>query len=120
MGLNTESCSDVDGSQEFKCQCNDGFGGKRCEVAVCSSKYCNNSGLCSIKSNNDTDQLQCECNDGFEGQRCEIDLCDSLICGNGSCDAGKCTCDEGYIRKENFCKQTCDLNPCEVFTLAIY
>ena len=33
MGLNTEFCSDVNGSKEFKCQCKDGFIGKRCEVA---------------------------------------------------------------------------------------
>ena len=122
MGINTEFCSDVNESQEFKCQCKDGFAGKRCEVAVCSSNYCNNNGLCTIKSENeiDIDQLQCECNVGFDGQRCEIDLCDKVSCENGSCDGGKCTCDEGYIRKENICKQTCDLNPCEVFTLAIY
>ena len=67
MGINTESCSDVDGSQEFKCQCKKGYVGKRCEIPVCSSNYCNNNGLCSI---NGTDLLQCECYEGFEGQRC--------------------------------------------------
>ena len=104
MGINTEFCSDVNESQEFKCQCKDGFVGKRCELAICSSTYCNKNGLCFIK--NDNDQLDCECNSGFEGQRCEIDLCDSVICENGSCDAGECTCDEGYINIENICKQT--------------
>ena len=113
MGLNTESCSDVNGSQKFKCQCMDGFNGKRCEVPVCSSKYCNNNGLCSINEN-DINPLHCECYDGFEGQRCEIDLCDDFICGNGSCDAGRCTCDAGYINIDNICKETCDFNPCEV------
>ena len=112
MGINTAFCSDVNESQEFKCQCKDGFVGKRCELAICSSTYCNKNGLCFIK--NDNDQLDCECNSGFEGQRCEIDLCDSVICENGSCDAGECTCDEGYINNENICKQTCSLNPCEV------
>ena len=122
IGVNTESCSDVNGTQEFKCQCIDGFVGKRCEVAVCSSDYCNNNGSCSIKNDNenDNDQLQCECNVGFDGQRCEIDLCDKVSCENGSCYAGQCSCDEGYISIENICKQKCDLNPCEVFILAIY
>ena len=113
MGTNSESCSDVNGSQEFKCQCKEGFDGKRCEVAVCSSKYCNNNGLCTI---NEDDQLKCECNEGFQGQRCEIELCDSIICENGSCDAGICTCNQGYISIENICRETCDLNPCEVLS----
>ena len=25
LGINTASCSDVNGAQEFKCECNDGF-----------------------------------------------------------------------------------------------
>ena len=115
--MNTESCSDVNGSQEFKCQCKEGFEGKRCEVAVCSSNYCNNNGVCSIKSDNQNDinQLQCICNYGFEGQRCEIDLCDGVTCENGFCDAGSCTCDDGYVKIESICKETCQQNPCEVF-----
>ena len=115
MGINTASCSDVNGSQEFKCQCEDGFDGQRCEVAVCSSNYCYNNGLCSIEDDNGIKRLQCECFDGFEGQRCDINLCDSVICENGSCDAGNCICDDGYVDIENICKQTCNLNPCEVF-----
>ena len=114
IGINTESCSDVNGSQEFKCQCKEGFDGKRCEIAECTANYCNNNGLCSINEN-DNNRLQCECNQGFEGQRCEIDLCDSVACENGSCNAGKCTCNEGYISNENICKETCSLNPCKVF-----
>ena len=114
MGINTASCSDVNGSQEFKCQCEDGFDGQRCEVAVCSSNYCYNNGLCSIEDDNGIKSLQCECFDGFEGQRCDINLCDSVICENGSCDAGNCICDDGFVDIQNNCKQTCNLNPCEV------
>ena len=114
MGINTESCSDLNGTQEFKCQCKDGFDGKRCEAVVCSSNYCNNNGLCSIKSENDIERLQCECFDGFEGQRCQIDLCESIICENGFCDAGRCSCNNGYVNVENNCKETCETNPCEV------
>ena len=115
MGINTESCSDVNGTQEFKCQCKEGFDGKRCEIAVCTSNYCNLNGICSIESNNGTKRLQCDCYEGFEGQRCEIDPCDGVICGNGSCNAGICSCNKNYISIENICKETCSLNPCEVF-----
>ena len=115
MGMNTESCSDVNGTQEFKCQCKGGLGGQRCEAAVCSSDYCNNNGLCQIKydNENDIEQLQCECFDGFGGQRCEKDLCDDVICQNGFCDSGRCICNAGYINIDDICEETCDLNPCE-------
>ena len=112
MGINTEFCSDVNESQEFKCQCKDGFAGKRCEVAVCSSNYCNNNGLCTIKSE---EEFNCKCNAGFEGRRCETDLCDDLTCQNGFCEAGSCICNAYFINIENICVETCDLNPCEVF-----
>ena len=114
MGTNTETCSDLNGSQEFKCQCKDGFDGQRCEVAVCSSNYCNDNGLCTIESNNGIEKLQCECFDGFEGQRCQIDLCDSIICENGFCNAGECSCNNGFVKIEKICKETCATNPCEV------
>ena len=117
MGINTESCSDVNGSQQFKCQCKDGFDGRRCEVVVCSTNYCYDNGLCTIESNNGIKRWQCECFDGFEGQRCEIDLCDGVICENGFCDAGSCICNDGYINIESICVETCDLNPCEVLYL---
>ena len=32
MGVNTKSCSDFNGAEEFKCECNDGFKGERCEI----------------------------------------------------------------------------------------
>ena len=63
---------------------------------------------------NKTKEFSCICNDGFVGKRCEIDLCDGVTCENGFCDAGKCSCNDGYIMNENVCKETCDLNPCEV------
>ena len=115
LDVNTEKCSDVNGSQEFKCKCMDGYDGKRCEVIACSSSYCNNNGLCSKESHNNIERLKCECNEGFDGQRCEIDLCDSLICVNGLCDAGKCICDANYIKNGNICEETCGTIPCKVF-----
>ena len=31
IGTNTEYCFDSNGNDEFKCECNEGFDGKRCE-----------------------------------------------------------------------------------------
>ena len=31
IGINTEYCFDSNGNAEFKCECNEGFDGKRCE-----------------------------------------------------------------------------------------
>ena len=112
LGVNTESCSDVNGSQEFKCRCKDGFLGKRCEVSVCSSDNCNNNGLCLINENNN-DQMKCVCNEGFGGETCEITLCDGGMCENGFCNAGECICNDGYVNIQSICVETCDLNPCQ-------
>ena len=32
MNINTKFCSDNNERQEFKCECNDGFEGTRCEI----------------------------------------------------------------------------------------
>ena len=37
IGINTEYCFDSNGSDEFKCECNEGFDGKICEEE-CSLK----------------------------------------------------------------------------------
>ena len=68
---------------------------------------------------NGVEEFNCTCNAGFEGQRCEIDLCDSVTCENGPCDAGNCICDDGYVEIVNICKQTCNLNPCEVLVYTL-
>ena len=50
MGVNTEYCDDINGTQEFQCQCNIGFDGKRCEFAMCPLN-CDNSEICSTEMN---------------------------------------------------------------------
>ena len=62
---------------------------------------------------NKSQKFKCECNEGFDGERCENALCDNLICVNGFCDGGKCTCNDGYVKIDNTCEETCALNPCE-------
>ena len=50
------------------------FIGWRSEVAVCTSSYCNNNGLCSIENHNGIEKLQYKCYDGFKGLKCETDF----------------------------------------------
>ena len=74
----------MNGAQEFKCECNDRFDGKRCEIeqpfqckgnpccengpnALC----CANGGVCSNKNfvfnGSNSDECQCLCDDDFTG-----------------------------------------------------
>ena len=66
MGVNTEDCSDMNGSQEFKCKCNDRFQGERCEISLCPLDYCRNNGTCTNEINS-TVQWICDCPPHFAG-----------------------------------------------------
>ena len=84
LGINTASCSDVNGTQEFKCECNDRFDGKRCEIELpfqCEGNpccengpnalCCANGGVCSddnfVFNGSNSDECQCLCDDDFTG-----------------------------------------------------
>ena len=42
------------------------------------------------------------------------DMCGGINCGIGSsCFGGISTCQTGYANVENFCEETCELDPCE-------
>ena len=71
MGVNTEYCSDLNGSQEFKCECNDGFDGKRCEVSVCPLD-CQNDGNCKSEIFDGKKNWECECPFPFEGEKIQF------------------------------------------------
>ena len=44
----------------------------------------------------------------------EKDICEDISCGNGGdCFDGNCTCQTGYVNIENFCEETCELEPCK-------
>ena len=70
MGVNTKYCFDNNGSQEFKCECNDDFDGKRCEIFVCPL-ICENYGECKSEINNITNikEWKCDCFGHFEGKQ---------------------------------------------------
>ena len=46
LGVNTENCFDMNGSEAFRCECNGGFEGRRCEISVCEGIVCEN-GFCN-------------------------------------------------------------------------
>ena len=66
MGINTERCFDSDGDAEFECECNRGFGGKRCEDDCLD---CGINGRCVTQINSTTGikQWKCLCTDNFIG-----------------------------------------------------
>ena len=67
MGINTEYCSDVNGSQEFKCECHKGFDGKRCEISVCPLN-CENNGICKSEIVDGNKMWECDCPFPFKGK----------------------------------------------------
>ena len=73
IGINTEYCYDSNGNSEFKCECNEGFDGKRCEDEC--SLDCGIHGSCTTEINITT------------GTKEWIWLCSGAICHNG----GTCT-----------------------------
>ena len=72
---NTDSCFDSNGTQEFNCNCKDGFDGTRCEEE-CDLK-CENNGICrpDVKPENNsvaTKIWKCDCQPGFEGEHIKL------------------------------------------------
>ena len=41
-------------------------------------------------------------------------MCEGINCGiGGNCTGGNCTCQTGFVNVENFCEETCELDPCK-------
>ena len=76
MDVNTNNCIDMDGTEKFNCECNDGFEGERCEKDKCEGVICEN-GSCYSGT--------CICDDGYiniEGdceETCAVNPCQELI-----------------------------------------
>ena len=60
----------MNGNQEFKCKCKDGFAGNRCEDLLCPLD-CQNNGICKfeIDKNNGTEIWECACPFPFGGEK---------------------------------------------------
>lgn len=111
------TCVNTIGS--FKCHCEPGFTGPRCEINIneCESNPCQNEGTCLDNPGHFT----CVCMPGFTGTRCEheIDECSSNPCQNGALcndliNGYKCICPPGFAGtncEENI--DDCHSNPCQ-------
>ena len=67
IGLNTEYCFDSNGNAEFKCECNEGFDGKRCEDECSLECGINGSCVTEVNSTSGIKQSKCLCTDNFTG-----------------------------------------------------
>lgn len=94
------NCSDLLG--DFKCDCQAGLTGKRCEVNVdeCASHPCQNDGTCHDGLNS----YYCQCNSGFTGDLCQNNINDcvgDIKCLNGGqcidlINDYECNCTDDY------------------------
>jgi len=59
----------VDGFNDYKCLCEDGFTGKNCETNIddCHGRTCSGVGKCKDGVN----EYTCQCRDGYSGKDCE-------------------------------------------------
>ncbi|KAK3090766.1 hypothetical protein FSP39_014476 [Pinctada imbricata] len=72
------------------CKCPNGFGGKRCQKALCILP-CLNGGSCIAP-------YKCSCREGYTGSRCQTTICDPPCENGGYCvKPNKCQCQHGYI-----------------------
>ena len=96
IGLNTEYCFDSNGSQEFKCECNEGFDGPRCEDEC--SLVCEKNEICTSEINvNGTKTFECVCN------------------GNSCCESGptRFCCQNGVCSNDDFVFNGTNANECQ-------
>ena len=67
IGINTNYCFDSNGNDEYKCECNEGYDGKRCEFECFID--CGLNGTCTAEINSTTGikELKCHCRNNFTG-----------------------------------------------------
>ena len=64
----------IDREADYKCVCQEGWGGKNCSVALtgCKTKRCLNDGVCAPwLVGEDDHRFNCTCVSGFDGQLCQ-------------------------------------------------
>ena len=115
IGINTEYCSDLNGNDEFKCECNEGFDGKRCEDECFLE--CGIHGSCTTEINISTGikEWKCLCRDNFTGfiDNDRKSIYD-IICSNEFHLGDQCTqCENNYLQINDACEETCALAPCQ-------
>ena len=98
----------------YKCECEDGFAGRNCDVALdmCASFPCLHGGACAFDGDS---SFACSCPSGWAGETCHQNIleCKSQPCQNGGgcadeLDGYTCYCESGYAGTS--CEH--DINEC--------
>jgi len=89
----------------FKCVCDAGWLGKKCDRHGECLHNCSGKGKCVGEKG--TGKPICKCKKGYMGADCSSDGCTKDSCnGRGSCKFGKCKCKEGWHGRD------CELEDC--------
>ena len=100
-----ESCSGNGLCSLGRCHCQQGYGGRLCELVVGCPDECSKHGACveaPIPGQVDSGRLlvhagrRCRCAEGWTGPACNIKRCPSDCSARGHCTAGMCVCYDGY------------------------
>ena len=73
------NCS-VECDGKYKCVCQTGFVGQKCDKTDCKNDFCQNNGKCILTIENNK---ICDCKIGYFGRKCEFSICDTNPCQNG-------------------------------------
>jgi len=66
--------------KKYKCICEIGFVGEKCDEKDCSSNFCQNDGKCILTKES---KKICQCKIGYFGSKCELSVCSIAPCQNG-------------------------------------
>ena len=77
------------------CVCAAGWSGQQCERAQCPARCgAPSNGRCLVLASGDA---HCLCARGWTGTGCLQSTCEGGCSGHGSCDGGRCACDDGWL-----------------------
>ncbi|XP_060590385.1 low-density lipoprotein receptor-related protein 1-like isoform X5 [Ruditapes philippinarum] len=106
-------------NNDFKCSCEIGYGGKRCEVDVCLH-YCGGGGTCLVHSEKPAVPV-CRCAMGYYGERCQHFRCNDFCLNRGTCvyfqefDEILCSCPREFTGKH--CETKTEESSCQGYCL---
>ena len=109
VGNNTKYCSDLNGSSEFKCVCQEGFGGTHCENKCPLECKANEKCISDINSITSIEEWKCIsvcpgseviscCGNGPTPLCCQNGVCsnNNFVFNETNADECKCLCTDNY------------------------